>query len=304
MNKTLYIHPGWSKTGTSALQKSLHQNREALLKNGILYPVEFQWKDHAHHNFALAFKGNSGPYSSEINGKQALSILQTEIKNASVPKVLISSELSPLYFRNKNFLEFVKSHFDEVRLIFTVRFQSELLLSLFSQLVCDPNIRYPHSIFHLFTQNIHWLDFALKISKWEEFVPKDCITVFSHSDEMVPAVLAYLGITTADPDRNNPKVLVSTPAKALLAIQKLSLITQKPAEFSTKRNMVLSKLEKLSAANPLAKLFSKEEQFAVDGFYAKSNGSLTKNYSFFGHKIEVKKNYQDVFSALPENLLQ
>lgn len=52
MKKTLYIHAGTHKTGTTAIQKFLSANRDLLAKNGYLYPGT----DQGHHDVARELK--------------------------------------------------------------------------------------------------------------------------------------------------------------------------------------------------------------------------------------------------------
>ena len=89
--------------------------------------------------------------------KQALEKLRLEMQASPAESVLLSSELSPFYFNNPRFSAFVSEHFSRVVVIFTIRAQSELLLSLFNQLVKDPNVRYGASLFTLAMRNIHWV---------------------------------------------------------------------------------------------------------------------------------------------------
>ena len=60
MNKQeLYIHIGTVKTGTSAIQRFLDANRNALQKRGIVYPIN---KDHfAHHRLSWSLRTKIRP---------------------------------------------------------------------------------------------------------------------------------------------------------------------------------------------------------------------------------------------------
>ena len=40
--KTIYLHIGSPKTGTKTIQKFLYENKDKLLENGILYPIEIK----------------------------------------------------------------------------------------------------------------------------------------------------------------------------------------------------------------------------------------------------------------------
>ena len=43
--KTIYLHIGVSKTGTTSIQRFLYKNRELLKDKGILYPCPFDSKN-------------------------------------------------------------------------------------------------------------------------------------------------------------------------------------------------------------------------------------------------------------------
>jgi hypothetical protein len=274
--RILYLHPGWSKTGTSAIQKALHQARPELISQGILYPESLQWKDHAHHEFALAFKPSAGPYRTSLQPQEALDRLEAELISSSVGSAIISSELSPLYFNHPVFRAFTDRHFDEIHLLFTVRRQSELLLSLFAQLVNDPNVRYAHSLFHLFVQNIHWLNFHDRIAEWERHVPAPRITLLPHSDSLLIDVLAAFGLNA--PSEPAERVHSSLQPRALLAIQhKCAGITQ-AAPYKKKRDQALQEMTSTDPNNDTNTLFSVAEQAAVDNFYRGSNARLAKKY--------------------------
>lgn len=52
--KRLYLHIGWTKTGTSSIQHFLYYNRETLIRQGLYYPVAQEW-GFAHHLLAYYF---------------------------------------------------------------------------------------------------------------------------------------------------------------------------------------------------------------------------------------------------------
>ncbi|NIU02148.1 MAG: hypothetical protein GWN01_14955, partial [Nitrosopumilaceae archaeon] len=73
MLKNIIIHPGMPKTGTSALQSRLQQNRRALAKKGVFYPVTISplenlyWTLESHHLlfYSLAGYGESSAFSPQ-----------------------------------------------------------------------------------------------------------------------------------------------------------------------------------------------------------------------------------------------
>jgi len=298
MKRTLYLHPGWSKTGTSALQRVLHAGRNGLLELGILYPLTFQWKDHAHHDFALAFAPASrGPYRTALSPKKAIDALEAERKETGASSAIISSELSPIYFNNPRFAQFAQTCFDEVQLLFTLRWQSELLLSLFSQLVSDPNVRYSQSLFYLFVQNVNWLNFHAHIRQWEQFVDRRNIFLFNHSEAMIGYFTAHLGLPPQTAAMSASRVNSSVPARSLLAIQSACNGLDNATEYAKKRDEILAMVESIDPSNDRLPLFRATEQTAIDKFYLPGNNGLVERYRFIGPHLEDPRRRVDVLCA-------
>lgn len=84
----LHIHAGLPKTGTSAIQRVLRDNRDALLAHGVLVPRTGQREDGPHHTLLAALAGVAAP-----GRRVALQQLRDEIGAARPHAVLISSEL-------------------------------------------------------------------------------------------------------------------------------------------------------------------------------------------------------------------
>lgn len=300
MKNILYLHVSWSKTGTSAIQKKLHTHYDLLLQRNLLYPQNLQWNDHAHHDFALAFKKNipdNAVYKSKYTPSQALETLLKEMNATHAENVLISSELSPFYFQNADFKAFISSHFTKVILIFTIRRQSELLMSMYNQLIKDPNVRFPHSLFCLFTRQIKYLNFYQQIHQWLKFVKKENVIVIPYGPDIVDQFVASIGISPGELkslEKNERNV--SLPHRILLQLQ-----AKQPKLTNTE---YLDLTEKLSqASHEIEKkydsvmLFSDTEQQSIDKFYAGDNLALAKK---FGLDIDIfgTKKYQDIL-ALP-----
>lgn len=277
MKKILYLHVGWSKTGTSAVQSQAQKQRDDLLNKGILYPQSLQWPDCSHHPFALAFKGDKrGGYTVDMSAVEAMDVLKQEMSESNTPSVLISSELSPIYYHNPRFAEFAKTNFDEVKIIFTVRLQSELLMSLMNQLVKDPNIRYKGSLFQLGMQNIQHLSYLKRIQIWEKFVGKENIHCLMYSRNIVQDFLGFFDVGVND-SGEDIVVNKSVPNRILPLLQDLS------ADLSNQD--YLEKTEVLindTTANPSAfneyEMFSSGEQRAFDTYFEVMNQELEKHY--------------------------
>jgi hypothetical protein len=298
--KKLILHPGWSKTGTSAIQKALNSCSEYLVDNGVLYSKKLQQIDNAHHKFALAF-GSRGPYTSPLSAGEAINLLNEEFSTSECHTLILSSELSPIYFRHRAFEEFAKTTFDEVELVFTIRDQASLLLSLFSQLVTDPNVRYRESIFLLFMKNIEDLNFYEKISAWLEYVSKDSIKVLPYSRKIVSDFFALLGIDEAQVILADG-VNKSIHPKYLIALQDQCRNLDNADDFRKRKDHVLNILRKASESKkieyPIQNLFSVQEQKSVDSYYHSSNEKISTEF-LEGSPLFSKESYKHIFAYAP-----
>lgn len=215
-NNTLYLHIGWSKTGTSAVQAQLNNQFDNLKSRGILYSREMQMNDNAHHHFALAFQSTLG-YPAKYSVKEVIEIVDLEMKEHDCHSVIISSELSPFYYNNPRFREWVEK-FDNVVVIASVRRQSEVLLSLFNQLIKDPQVRYHGSVLQLTLNNIPRLNYYQNIKRWHKASNNISIKIVNYDDGVVNCFLDYFNLDSIS-DLKNKITNPSLPTHSLLKIQ-------------------------------------------------------------------------------------
>lgn len=286
---TLYLHVGWSKTGTSAIQAQIQAQREDFLARGILYPQSLQWPDHSHHPFALSFQSVGG-YKGAMQPEEALARLRTEMEASPAPDVLLSSELSPFYFDNAAFRQFVEAHFRRVKVLFTLRCQSELLLSLFNQLVKDPNIRYASSLFTLAMRNLGRLNFYQNIKRWHEAVGSDNLIAVPYGRDVVER---FLGVFEVPMREQLGDVIVnpSIPTRCLAIVQDRGRKATDNADFTHIRDKVIELAEHVSESHDRFVLFSVTEQQSFDQYFRHENKCIPDLVEFDPatiQKIEYK----------------
>ncbi|MEW6133722.1 MAG: hypothetical protein AB1591_11260 [Pseudomonadota bacterium] len=297
---TLYLHVGWSKTGTSAIQSQIQAQREDFLARGILYPQSLQWPDHSHHPFALSFQG-SGVYKSSLTAEQALETLRAEMEASPAPDVLLSSELSPFYFDNAAFRRFVEAHFSRVKVLFTLRCQSELLLSLFNQLVKDPNIRYGTSLFSLAMRNLGRLNFYQGIKRWHEVVSSDNLIAVPYGKDVVARFLAVFGVAMRETQGQGDGIVnPSLPTRCLAVVQARGRKATDNADFIRIRDSVVEMASHVSEEHDQFILFSIAEQQTFDQHFRHDNQLLAKLMQFDPGSIR-KIEYRQI-RALPPNI--
>lgn len=84
----LILHTGLHKTGTTSVQKMLHQNVGALAQQGFLYPktgLADGVKNWGHHPLAYALRNLK-------TGRELWQALRAEVEDAQLPNVIVSSE--------------------------------------------------------------------------------------------------------------------------------------------------------------------------------------------------------------------
>lgn len=137
--KTLYLHVGMDKTGTSAIQYFLYHNKESLLRDASLcYPETGLYKDFSHHPFAFSVIKWYG-YTRD-NLYQLFHALVTEVGEAE--NVLLSSECLfkiPLNEEFKALHSLINDHFDNVKVLVYVRRQDEWVESRHKHSVISGN---------------------------------------------------------------------------------------------------------------------------------------------------------------------
>ncbi|PXF31978.1 hypothetical protein WH50_07175 [Pokkaliibacter plantistimulans] len=274
---TLYLHVGWSKTGTSAIQSALQNNKDLLLEKGILYPQSIKWNDHSHHHFAFAFKKIHG-YQPEYDIDQAISLLEEELESSDSKNAIISSELSPVYFNNEKFLRFYTKNFKQAKIILTVRQQSELLISLFNQLIKDPNVRYGSTLFTLAFSNAAWLNYAQGADRWAQHVGKENIIAIRYSDHVVDDFFNIFKIDSIQNESSSSIINPSLPTRALAVIQHRCRQAANPVEYAKMRDNILSIIPNIPTEHDRYFLFTPAEQKAFDDFFVGSNNRLAKEY--------------------------
>lgn len=87
--KTVVLHIGRQKTGTTSLQSVLAENRAALSANGIWYPDTGRAADTAHHQLAVCL---NPAQSNHDESKAVRSAFIAEVQARPEPTIVVSSE--------------------------------------------------------------------------------------------------------------------------------------------------------------------------------------------------------------------
>jgi hypothetical protein len=127
--KTVFVHIGMSKTGTTTLQFHLDANRALLKSSGYCYPLSglsSSPHEKGHHELVRAAK---------VRDESVYKALVAEINKTAANAVVLSSEGFSVAAQGE--IEFLKKMLDgyEVKIVVYVREQASFLESLYNQAV-------------------------------------------------------------------------------------------------------------------------------------------------------------------------
>lgn len=276
--KKLILHVGWSKTGTSAIQDALSTHFSTSKNKDVLYPSSCRWFDNAHHHFALAFTNNP-VHKSKYEAETACRVMADEINKSTAKTIIISTELSPLYFENPEFSKFLKmTGINNIEIVFTVREQGELLVSMFNQLIKDSQVRCRRTIFETYIRLSSWMNYDLQIKRWEKYVAKEKVKVIPYSENIVADFFSENQLEIDRAYKQSKQVNSSLPNE-ILEFARIKLLNIKdPLAYEVKLKSIVSDFRQ-GMFSPLGtELLSIMEIKAIYQHYLASNNAVARKY--------------------------
>ncbi|TDI67648.1 MAG: hypothetical protein E2O88_07600 [Bacteroidetes bacterium] len=198
--KKIYLHIGTHKTGTTALQFFLWNNRIRLKELGFLYPTIGLGGGYSHGVLANIIKPNNQDdrlteYKNEFN---------REIGRSDAPNILLSSEV---FLEGLNIASSVRQFVDQdafdVIIIVYLRNQVDWLQSVFNEVIRDPYRRFTGDIFQLREYQQQYHDYERILEPWVKHFGDDAIVVrpygnFRYKNAIFHDFLNTVGIKDLD----------------------------------------------------------------------------------------------------------
>ncbi|MFT7312285.1 MAG: hypothetical protein ACI9J5_000410 [Paraglaciecola sp.] len=172
MKKTLIIHGGMHKTGSSVIQRTLYANRQELLRKGILYPMTGLIHDsqigHRHYGFMKALENSERSHD-------LFSQFNKEVDESGCNVVILSHEdiLSP----KQSILDGVKlltENYD-IKLICYVRDPIQYFNAKYKEWVRRQ--KYAGEPAEFVIEHLNYLEWDKLLVPWFEHLPKHNIVV-------------------------------------------------------------------------------------------------------------------------------
>lgn len=291
MEKTLILHIGMPKTGTSTIQDMFKENVKELKKFNIAYPLFKEYeKLYPHKMFYSTGNGNLLAYAmrkeQEDNVKfpsfdSVVNDIINLINKSSSRYTIISHE--DLLYMHPNLIEKMvdklKENNIEIRCIFYIREQVSFHISNYQQHI--KQIREKFTFKEYLTSRMEYVNYKLYTDKWGKYIEKKNFIVKLLDKNCVKKNIAIhflesSGIPCKDIKLNEVKN--SNVGLGKLATEMLRLANSKDlnnSEYEAVKKFVYSNLlmkidEKLS--------IDLEEEKYIKDYYFKSNGELAGEY--------------------------
>lgn len=204
--KTLHLHIGRHKSGTSSLQHIFSSKTDFLNKNNFYYPLAGRGSIVAHHGLATAF--NQRIFSTNKDAEKFVEGIRIELESCQQENILISSEA----FQNITRLNNLKSFFnlfDKTIIYIYFREPLDYLQSAYRQKVQNSNY---HKSFEEYAQETKF-DYPRFLKNWKTVSDEVIVRFFNRdlliNNDVVDDFFSLLNIDTSQVPKDlnlNPSI--------------------------------------------------------------------------------------------------
>jgi hypothetical protein len=301
--KTVYLHIGYNKTGTTAIQKTFFKNVKLLEKNNLFYPLECRGEREspAHHSLAesllfacnkpLPTFVNSGIYA-KYSFDHYWKLLHQELAKTKCSGIFISSEAFSRFRQCESQIRFIKEQFGnyKVKILVYIREPIAYFESAYNQAIKSGN--ETRTIKKMLNQGWLTLDYFEEIEKWAMVFGDENIIVrvydkSNFANGIAADVLEATGFGNSIDFKNLPMLSQSQnkdynprlPDNMVEIKRKINIIfrlkPKKSLKCDYRINYFLTRLAPFFKVKSL--LSDDEKKFLYDHFY-ESNIKLGKKY--------------------------
>ena len=222
--KTIYLHIGLGKTGTTLIQLHMSNYHSEYLKNGLRYiQCAGGMEGVGHQNFAKSFIREIPEYMDIPKSVMVSRIeVANELVSCSEKIILLSSENFPLAppLEIKEFFVGLNKDY-KIKIILFVRTQDELAESEYNQII---KVRQEKRSFSSYIQSEFDGNFMNLASKWEDAFGKDNLICCVYKASKSSVIEDFFDCFPIDIEAFNPKdKIVRTFQNESLGIFALSI---------------------------------------------------------------------------------
>ncbi|MEM9255492.1 MAG: hypothetical protein AAGA91_08590 [Pseudomonadota bacterium] len=285
--KTLYVHIGRPKVGSTALQRFLHSNRDRLRLDGVLYPKTGE-RQKASHGLSDALVN---PDESSERTAVATSVygqLREEMAMSNAEKVILSSE--NFYFIDPTKLA---QHLPEdlsVNILVYLRRQDEVLISSYLQEWRDDSLsateRDDLDAYLANPARLELLDYAAVLDRWAAAFGEKNVWVRVYREGQSPQdlfndLLVTLGVSSlADYVFPSHRVNPSPPRDVLSLIGQVNGMSTSPLMKRQLRSLLVNVGVELpyDPQYDAKAMFTAEQRARALAYFEASNRETARRY--------------------------
>jgi hypothetical protein len=236
MRKSLFLHIGAHKTGTTALQRSFTENAELAKQAGVFYP-KTNWYYFAQHRLPFAMKALCIPPDNTIPDLAVEVADLVEAANASgCQNILVSSE--EFFACPPAAIDQLKAALPDwqVTILAFTRRPDNLLISSYNQKTKDPDNAFYYPIAEYLDDPVSLdpdLDQAGCIANWAEVFGHDALRLMRYEDAQPLSVVREL-LGCADLPFKAPVWMNRSVSAPVIEIMRLSKAAGWPMDAKIK----------------------------------------------------------------------
>lgn len=288
MKKTIYLHAGTHKTGTTAIQKFLYGNKDELLLYNYDYLIDnCIWN--AHHPIGWSFQGTQSAIIQYCPWYERgiINNLEEEINRSEKQNFILSSE-NLFQLKNLDFIERFFKRFSgfDFKVMIYLRHQSSFIESWYLELVRADYCKLDASLEDFVNHPMYQLDYNSELIAWTNFVEKQNIYLFDFERESSKGLIkgfcefldldigSFCAPTTKTNERISPAQL-----KKLLDLNGSNLTH---SDWLQKREQILTSSANIEMSEQGRTLSILDEKLVKRIYmqYEQSNGLLKDNFFF------------------------
>jgi len=276
VRKTIYLHIGFGKTGTTSIQKTLLKNYDKLLSCSVLYP-KTGIVNGGHHGLAILGLDNM---TNDIKNQYKNLIQEIELSNCQ--KVILSSE--NFCFMKPNYIDDFFNLFKDynVEVIFYIRNQVDLIKSTYLEWVKVGRQPIYQGIKDFWNIHKNSFIFQNRLDPFLYHYDKKNIHIYLFSKQIVgkDVVKHFLKSIQVDSTFINPIEKFANDSLIEEFIELANNVNQVEKNIVTRQNLI-GKLVELSVTfKNYSKncLITKDFEKDIQTYYYKSNKLMAEEY--------------------------
>jgi len=304
--KTCFLHIGAPKTGTTAVQRLLYENRVHLKSRGLLYP-EVSLRGYGHHDLALLTAGSYPDWADPIpEGLDELVVRLEEQVSEHDGNIIISSENFYLFPEPEKVSSYLSSALTNHRItvIVYIRSQVEAHESWYNQTIKAQG--YAHNIDKCIDDFKNLWDYDKNLSHWAKVFGRENLLVYQYGEpkhgEFEAGFLNHLGLTMEGITLSNESINQRL-SRDILEFQRY--VNELPIDTIKKRTfhkdlIELSQSKEGKAMFEDSPLLSDQQKRKIVDYYDDSNHRVSEEY--FNHEPLFNEQAFDIDTRLPSTL--